>query len=55
MESSNDIAERVTVISAGLALAPWGLLPWAIYLLAATAWYTVVQRVLHVRSQLRSR
>jgi CDP-diacylglycerol--glycerol-3-phosphate 3-phosphatidyltransferase len=48
-------AERVTVISAGLALAPWGLLPWAIYLLAATAWYTVVQRVLHVRSQLRSR
>lgn len=48
-------AERVTVISVGLALAPWGLLPWAIYLLAATAWYTVVQRVLHVRSQLRSR
>ena len=48
-------AERVTVIAAGLALAPWGLLPWAIYLLAATAWYTVVQRVLHVRSQLRSR
>jgi len=48
-------AERVAVISVGLALAPWGLLPWAIYLLAATAWYTVVQRVLHVRSQLRSR
>lgn len=47
-------AERVTVISAGLALAPWGLLPWAIYLLAATAWYTVVQRVLHVRRELRS-
>ncbi|HUH15073.1 MAG TPA: hypothetical protein VML35_04245, partial [Gaiellaceae bacterium] len=48
-------AERVAVISAGLALAPWGLLPWAIYLLAATAWYTVVQRVLHVRRELRAR
>jgi len=47
-------AERVVVITAGLVLAPWGLLPWAIYLLAATAWLTVVQRVLSVRSQLRS-
>jgi CDP-diacylglycerol--glycerol-3-phosphate 3-phosphatidyltransferase len=46
-------AERVIVISVGLALAPWGLLPWAIYLLAATAWYTVGQRVLHVRAELR--
>jgi len=36
-------------------LAPWGVLPWAIYLLAATAWITVIQRVLSVRSQLRSR
>ncbi len=45
-------AERVVVIAAGLVLAPWGLLPWAIYLLAATAWITVVQRVLHVRKQL---
>ena len=48
-------AERVTVITAGLVLAPWGVLPWAIYLLAATAWFTVVQRVLSVRSQLRAR
>jgi CDP-diacylglycerol---glycerol-3-phosphate 3-phosphatidyltransferase len=48
-------AERVVVISAGLALAPWGLLPWAIYLLAATAWYTVLQRVLHVRRELQPR
>jgi phosphatidylglycerophosphate synthase len=46
-------AERVVVITAGLVLAPWGALPWAIYLLTATAWLTVVQRVWSVRSQLR--
>jgi CDP-diacylglycerol--glycerol-3-phosphate 3-phosphatidyltransferase len=45
-------AERVVVITAGLVLAPWGVLPWAIALLAATAWITVVQRVLHDRKQL---
>ena len=45
-------AERVVVITAGLVLAPWGVLPWAIALLTATAWVTVVQRVLHVRKQL---
>jgi CDP-diacylglycerol--glycerol-3-phosphate 3-phosphatidyltransferase len=45
-------AERVVVITAGLVLAPWGVLPWAIVLLTATAWVTVVQRVLHVRKQL---
>src|SRR6266536_3082578 len=48
-------AERVVVITAGLVLAPWGVLPWAIYLLAATAWFTVGQRVLSVRAQLRAR
>jgi phosphatidylinositol phosphate synthase len=48
-------AERVVVITAGLVLAPWGLLQWAIYLLTATAWMTVVQRILHVRRQLRER
>ena len=48
-------AERVVVITAGLVLAPWGVLPWAIYLLTATAWLTVVQRVLSVRAQLRER
>jgi CDP-diacylglycerol---glycerol-3-phosphate 3-phosphatidyltransferase len=48
-------AERVVVITAGLVLAPWGLLPWAIYLLAATAWFTVLQRILSVRAQLRGR
>jgi CDP-diacylglycerol--glycerol-3-phosphate 3-phosphatidyltransferase len=45
-------AERVVVITAGLVLAPWGVLPWALVLLACTAWITVVQRVLHVRKQL---
>ncbi len=48
-------AERVVVITAGLVLAPWGGLPWAIGVLAATAWFTVVQRVLHVRRELRVR
>ena len=47
-------AERVVVITAGLVLAPWGLLPWAIYVLAATAWFTVAQRVWSVRQQLRA-
>ena len=47
-------AERVVMITAGLVFAPWGGLPWAIVALCATAWLTVVQRVLHVRSQLRS-
>ena len=46
-------AERVVVITAGLVLAPWGLLQWAIYLLTATAWFTVLQRILFVRKQLR--
>jgi CDP-diacylglycerol---glycerol-3-phosphate 3-phosphatidyltransferase len=48
-------AERVVVICIGLALAPWGGLQWAIYLLAATAWLTVGQRVWFVRTQLRER
>ena len=45
-------AERVVVITAGLVFAPWGVLPWALVVLSATAWITVCQRVLHVRSQL---
>ncbi len=45
-------AERVVVITAGLVFAPWGGLQWAIYLLAATSWLTVAQRILHVRKQL---
>jgi CDP-diacylglycerol--glycerol-3-phosphate 3-phosphatidyltransferase len=47
-------AERVVVISVGLALAPWGVLPWAIGVLAAAAWFTVLQRILHVRRELRA-
>jgi phosphatidylinositol phosphate synthase len=46
-------AERVFVIVSGLFLAPWGLLPWAVYLLNVTAWVTVVQRIFHVRRQLK--
>ena len=46
-------AERVVVITAALTFAPWGGLQWVIYFLAATAWLTVLQRVLSVRSQLR--
>ena len=49
------MAERVVVIVSGLVLAPWGVLPWAIYVLAITAWITVFQRVLSVRAQLRAR
>jgi CDP-diacylglycerol---glycerol-3-phosphate 3-phosphatidyltransferase len=48
-------AERVAVIAIGLAIAPWGGLPYAIYLLTATAWITVLQRALHVRRELRER
>ena len=48
-------AERVVVITAGLVLAPWASLPWAIYLLTATAWLTVLQRILFVRKQLIER
>jgi CDP-diacylglycerol---glycerol-3-phosphate 3-phosphatidyltransferase len=48
-------AERVAVITTGLVLAPWGALQWAIYFLAATAWFTVGQRIWSVRAQLRAR
>jgi CDP-diacylglycerol--glycerol-3-phosphate 3-phosphatidyltransferase len=47
-------AERVVLLTAGLVFAPWGGLPWAIVVLAATAWLTVIQRILHVRKQLSS-
>jgi CDP-diacylglycerol--glycerol-3-phosphate 3-phosphatidyltransferase len=45
-------AERVVALTTGLVFAPWGALQWFIYLLAAAAWITVVQRILHVRKQL---
>src|SRR5213083_1522776 len=50
-------AERVVVITAGLVLAPisiW-LLVGAISLLTATAWLTVLQRIVFVRKQLLDR
>jgi CDP-diacylglycerol---glycerol-3-phosphate 3-phosphatidyltransferase len=48
-------AERVVVITAGLVLAPFHelVLPSTIALLTATAWLTVMQRILFVRKQLR--
>ncbi|HEV8250955.1 MAG TPA: CDP-alcohol phosphatidyltransferase family protein [Gaiellaceae bacterium] len=48
-------AERVVIISGGLAFAPWGGLPWAIAVLAASAWVTVLQRIFAVRRQLAAR
>ena len=39
--------------ASGLAVAPWGGLQWAIYVLATTAWITVGQRIWSVRQQLR--
>lgn len=50
-------AERVVVITTGLVLAPLHelVLPLAIAFLAATAWVTVLQRILAVRAQLRAR
>jgi CDP-diacylglycerol--glycerol-3-phosphate 3-phosphatidyltransferase len=47
-----DRATRVVVITAGLVLAPWGVLPWAIGVLTALAWYTVILRAFFIRSQL---
>jgi CDP-diacylglycerol--glycerol-3-phosphate 3-phosphatidyltransferase len=50
-------AERVVVITTGLVLAPIDdrILPVVIGILAATAWITVLQRILAVRRQLRER
>jgi CDP-diacylglycerol--glycerol-3-phosphate 3-phosphatidyltransferase len=47
-------AERVIVITTGLVLAPFHelILPSTIALLAATAWVTVIQRILFVRKQI---
>ncbi len=45
-------AERVIVITVGVALGSVGALPWAMLILAATAWITVAQRVSSVRRQL---
>jgi CDP-diacylglycerol--glycerol-3-phosphate 3-phosphatidyltransferase len=47
--------ERVAVLCIGLAFGPLGALPWVIVVLTATAWITVLQRMLSVRAQLRER
>ncbi len=45
-------AERVVLLSAGLILAPLGVLPYVIELLAVLTALTVLQRVRHVLRQL---
>ena len=47
-------AERVTVICLGLAFAPLGALPYAMAVLTAMAWGTVLQRILHVKKELQA-
>ena len=47
-------AERVFVITIGVALGSVGALPWAMLVLAVTAWITALQRVLSVRAQLNT-
>lgn len=48
-------AERVAMICIGVAMGSIGSLPWLMAALTATAWVTVLQRMLSVRAQLRSR
>jgi CDP-diacylglycerol--glycerol-3-phosphate 3-phosphatidyltransferase len=48
-------AERVAMICIGVAMGSIGSLPWLMAALTATAWITVVQRMLSVRSQLSER
>jgi CDP-diacylglycerol--glycerol-3-phosphate 3-phosphatidyltransferase len=48
-------AERVAMICIGVAMGSIGALPWLIVVLTATAWITVLQRMLSVRTQLRAR
>jgi CDP-diacylglycerol--glycerol-3-phosphate 3-phosphatidyltransferase len=46
-------AERVAIICIGVACGSVGSLPWLVVVLAASAWLTVLQRMLSVRDQLR--
>jgi CDP-diacylglycerol---glycerol-3-phosphate 3-phosphatidyltransferase len=48
-----DRAVRVVILSAGLLLAGLGLLAPAVYVLAGLSVITVLQRIFHVRGQLR--
>ena len=45
-------AIRVTILSAGLVFASLGALEPAVYVLAGLSSFTVLQRILHVRSEL---
>jgi CDP-diacylglycerol--glycerol-3-phosphate 3-phosphatidyltransferase len=47
--------ERVVIISVGLGFASLGSLPYVVAVLTGSAWVTVLQRILAVRSQLRAR
>ena len=47
--------ERVVIISVGLGFASLGSLPYVVAILTASAWITVLQRILFVRKQLRER
>jgi len=47
--------ERVVVLCVGFAFARWHVLTVIVYFLAVVSAYTVVQRILHVRRQLRAR
>jgi CDP-diacylglycerol--glycerol-3-phosphate 3-phosphatidyltransferase len=47
-------AERVAMICIGVACGSVGALPWLIVALTASAWITVIQRMLSVRSQLQA-
>ena len=53
MRDGDELGLALTV--AGLVLAPWLPLTWAMALLTAAAWSTVVQRILLVRRQLNAR
>ncbi|MGI8729083.1 MAG: CDP-alcohol phosphatidyltransferase family protein [Solirubrobacteraceae bacterium] len=46
-------AVRVVILSAGLVFAALGALEPAVYVLAGLSAFTVLQRILHVRGQLR--
>ena len=47
-----DRAVRVVILSAGLILADLDLIKPAVYVLAALALVTVIQRIWHVRGEL---
>ena len=47
-------AVRVVILSIGILFADLGLLAPSVYVLAALGSITVLQRILHVRSELRA-